>query len=478
MTRLDANPAWQPALKSRSSRLIVGACVVATVFGLLLPAMPWYAVAWLVLVPLALALPVGALAVILAVTVLVPWDLQSALKVIGGPDQPGVLFVDALMVLGLIRIAWLMLRRRLTFDLPLLLGTVIAGLCVGALMWGIGTGANVSEAGHEWRRVMLGVASFLLAWPLMSSRSARRQLIWVLMAIGLALGVWGFVQWAFSVGYTTAGDIGVRGGLDSGQLQGGLYAYPAAVALAWAALVSGQVRNVAARWLLPVILIVNAVCVVLTFERTLLVATAVSCVFVVVSAGPDARARAMKWAAIGAALLVVGGTVAQTEAQTVTERLAMVGDPNSDHSFTHRVVESQELAKVIAERPITGSGFGATVTWGVRDVYATSTTSFADMGYLWLIWKIGIPAALLIVFLIWRAILRRPDSADTGEWRALRLGSRAALLALMIIGLLFGVFNSLGITAVMGVLVAVCYSGAVPPDSDPFPAPHGGSHEH
>jgi hypothetical protein len=44
------------------------------------------------------------------------------------------------------------------------------------------------------------------------------------------------------------------------------------------------------------------------------------------------------------------------------------------------------------------------------------------------------------------------------------------LLALLLIGLTFAPFNALGITAVMGLLVAICYSGpdrlAVPRSTD------------
>jgi hypothetical protein len=440
-------------------------CAAALAFGLLLPVAPWDAVAWLILLTTAFAAPVGTVGLLVAITVLVPWDLQAAFKVIGGPDQPGLLFVDVLMLLGLVRIGWLLERRRLAFDTPLLVGTVVAALCTGALLWGVGTGANISEAGHEWRRVTLGVGTFLLAWPLMAVPTARRRLVWVLIGVGLTLGLWGIAQWAFSVGYTTSGDMGVRDGLGSGQLQGGLYAYPVAVAMAWAALVSGQLRSAAARWLLAGVLLVNAICVLLTFERTLLLASVLACVFVTVVLGPAARPRAYKMAGVAAVLLTVGAVVAQAEASTVTGRLALLGELDSDHSFIHRVVETQILNAEILARPITGSGFGATVTWGVPNVYQVSTTPFADMGYHWLFWKVGIPTGLLIVGALIRAVLRRSRAEESECWRVVRTGSRAALFALLIIGVLFGVFNSLLITSVMGVLVAICYSPALTPGS-------------
>jgi hypothetical protein len=191
-------------------------------------------------------------------------------------------------------------------------------------------------------------------------------------------------------------------------------------------------------------------------------ATIVCCVVVVCLYGSAAGSRAMKGGAVGLSLLVVGMVVLQAEASSVTGRLALLSDPGSDNSYVHRVVETQVLTKQIIARPITGSGFGATVTWGVRDKYPESTTPFADMGYHWLFWKIGIPAASLIVFVLIRAVLRRTPPGEDPQWRVVRTGSRGALLALLIIAVLFGVFNSLPISAVIGLLTAVCYSRPLP----------------
>jgi hypothetical protein len=467
----------QPALTGRSRRYVIAACTAALAFGVLLPIKPWAAVACLVVIPLAFAAPVASLGVIIAVTALVPWDVQNTLKVIGEPGQPGLLIVDALLLLGLLRIGWLVVRGRLDVDLPVLLGTIAVAVCVSALFRGIVTGADVSAAGTEVRRVMLGVGTFLLAWPLMRDRSARLHLAWVLMGIGLALGLWGLAQSMFSVEFTSAADVGVRGGLATGQLQGGLYIYPVAVVLAWAALVVSQVRNLAVKCLLAAILLLNAVCLLLTFERTFWVATAVACVFVVVTSGVAALRSAVRWAWVGAAVLVGAAVFAPGPVRTALDRWASLGSVSSDHSYVHRVVESQVVGKAITARPLMGSGFGATVTWGVPNTFPVSTTPFADMGYLWLAWKIGIPAAAIVVLLLVRGVLRRIPRGDSAEWHALRKGSQAALLALLLIGITFAPFNALGITAAMGLLAAVCYSGADPPGrSSPLrPRPVDGS---
>jgi O-antigen ligase len=328
-------------------------------------------------------------------------------------------------------------------------------------------------AGHEGRRVILGVATFLLAWPLMGNRSARLRLSRVLIGLGLALGLWGLTQWVFSVHYATSGDVGVmHTGLATGQLQGGMYAYPVAVTLAWAALVAGQLRNVAIKCLLGVIFCLNAVCVLLTFERTLWVATAVACAFVVVTSGARALLHAIRWVGIGMALLLGAAAIRPAEVSTALERWALVGRVATDNSFKARLFQLQAVGEAISARPVTGSGFGATITWGVRDFLPTTTTPYTDLGYLWLAWKIGIPAAAILVLLLGRAVQRRFPSEDTAEWHALRKGSQASLFALLLTCLTFPVFNELSITATMGLLVAVCYSRAdAPADLTPLGRP-------
>jgi hypothetical protein len=429
------------------------------VFGVFLPIAPWSVVSALLIIPLAFAAPVGALGVLVAITVLVPFELQDALSVFGGREQPGLLVVDALMLLGLTRIVWLFVRGRLRADLPLLLGIVAAACCAAALLWGVANGGDVSVAGNEARRVMLGVVAFVLAWPLMENRSARRRLLQMLIGIGLLLGLWGLAQWVFSVGYSTAGDVGVRESeLVSRQLQGGMYAYPVAVVMAWAALIAGQLRSTALKCVLAIILCLNSICLLLTFERTLWAATGVACVYVVVTSGTRTVGTAVKWAGAGVVVLVAAAAVASAGASTAVERMSSVGRLKTDNSLKWRVVESQIVAQKISGEPVTGSGFGSTITWGVRDTFATMTTPFIHDGYIWLAWKIGVPAALLIVLFLSRAVWRRLPTDDGAEWRMARIGSKASLLALLLISITFPAFNDLGITAVMGVLAALCYS--------------------
>ncbi|MER7519454.1 O-antigen ligase family protein [Streptomyces sp. NPDC126499] len=481
-----SRPRVPPLTPGRDRRALRTACVAvlaALAFGALLPLSPLTAVGALVVIPLAFGAPVAALSLMLAITVLVPFEVQDQFSAVGGSGRPGLLLVDVLLLLGLGRIAWLMLSRRLALDGPLLAATAVVLVLAVALAWGIAHGAAVSEAGHETRRVLLGVGAFMLAWPLVHDPAARRRLEAALVALGLALGVWGLVQWGFSIDYTSAADVGIRRGVDlttsgRGSLQGGLYAYPLAVTLTWAVLVSGRVRSAPVRRLLVAIVCLNAVCLWLTYERTFWLATAVACTAVVVLSGAHARRIALRWAPIGAVgLLAFLAALAPGEIRTALERLLSVNRLEIDNSYEWRVIESRLVLDEIRERPLTGSGFGATLTWGKDDTFATMTTPFAHNGYLWLAWKIGVPAAAFLALVIVAAVVRRGPPEE--EWRThtLRIGSRAALLALLLTNVTFPAFDALGITAVTGLLVAVCLSGgrapapARPPSPPRPPAP-------
>jgi hypothetical protein len=453
---------WQDA-RSRLG-VPVAVCAVALAFGVLVPIAPLRAVLLLVIVPLVFLAPFAALSVLIAVTVLVPFEIQDSFSVVGGRDQPGLLVVDVVMVLSLIRLAWLVVRRKVRIDAELVAGFATALVCAAALALGIALGADVSEAGHEARRMVLGVGTFLIAWPLLQGRRSRRRLAWLLLTVGLALGLWGLFQWIFSVGFTW-NDIGVRPGVDQtstgrGQLKGGMAAYPVAVILAWSALVSGRVQQVAVKGLLVLVILLNGVCLVLGYERTMWATTAAACLLLVFAAGPAARRVAVQSAVAALIVTVVLAAAAPSEARAAIERLMSVARYSTDDSYLYRMMESHNVIGLISQRPFTGSGFGATITWGAEDEFGTVTTSYVHNGYLWLAWKIGIPAAVLLVVLLSAALFRRSAHGETDYWRAMRRGSQAALLALLLINAMFAALNILGVTALMGLLVAICYSHA------------------
>ena len=452
--------------------LIGLAGIAALVFGALLPTEPLLALGLLALLPLALGAPVTSLGALLFVTTMVPSYYQNRFSLVGGEDVPGLLMVDLLLLAALCRVGVLVLSGRLKARAPLLLAGALGLLLAAALAGGIASGADVSEAGHEARRVALGVGAFLVAWPIVGDPAARRRLYWVLLALGLGIGAVGIAQWLFSVDFASAGDSGVRPGVDEtsggrGQLQYALYAYPVAVTLSYTALVSGRIRSLEARWLLGAIFLLNAVALLLTFERTFWAATAVACGVATLASGGQARQTAARWVPLGAVVLLI--TLAgMGELRTAAERLASVADYSTDVSLEHRRVETRAVLEEIKDHPLTGSGFGSTITWGVEDVFAFQTSTYAHNGYLWLAWKTGLPTAALIVLLIaLAAFWPRPGPRDT-HLAILRTGSQAALFGLLLTCVTFPAFNTYGITAVMGLMVAVCLQ------RDPSPPPGRG----
>jgi hypothetical protein len=480
LSRVLPAPGGGPVVAGRrvlpADAIGVGLGVGAAVgFGVLLPRWPLQAVALVVLLPLAFAAPVASLGLLLSLTLIVPFDLQNEHAFIGGEGVPGLLIVDLLLLLGLIRVGALLARGKLRAETPLLVALALGAVLALLLAEGIARGADVSDAGHEARRLALGVGTFVLAWPILLDQGARRRLYGVLMTLGLALGLWGLAQWLLGVEFTAGADVGIRPGVEGtvsarGSLQGGLYAFPVAVTLAFAAVVSGRIRSPDIRWLVIGVLLLNGLCLLLTYERTFWAATVVACAVVALRSGPAARRAALRWGAVGAVVLVALLTVLG-ETQTAVQRLVTVVDYGTDQSLEYRKVETRNVLDAIAARPVTGSGLGATITWGKQGVFGTQTTPFSHNGYAWLAWKLGLPVAILLLVLIGWIALRRAPPLREKELLALRAGSQAALLALLLIGATFPPFNAFGITAAMGLLAAVALQ---PRARDGIPGPRRG----
>ena len=443
-----------------SAPAVVGtAALIAIAFGMALPGHPLASLALVALVQLAFGAPVASLGLLLVLTAIVPFDVQNRLAFMGGDDAPGLLLADVLVALGLLRLVLLVRSRRLRVERPLVVAVLLGLVLAAFLAEGVLRGADLSDAGHEARRLGMGIAGFLLAWPILGDRSARRRLYGVLLGLGVALGVWGLAQWFFSVDFGSGADVGVRPGVDltssgRGSLQGGLYAFPVAVTLAFAALVSRRVRSVEVRGVLLAILLMNGLCLLLTYERSFWVATAVACGLAALRLGPEARRAALVWGAAGLATLLLA-LGALGELRTAGERLASVTEYGVDNSVEYRQVESRVVIDAIEERPFFGSGLGATITWGKQNTFGTQTTPFSHIGYLWLAWKLGIPAAIGLVVLFGILVLARRPAGDE-VLDLLRIGAQASLLALLLISFTFPPFNAFGITAVMGVLAAAC----------------------
>jgi O-antigen ligase len=286
-----------------------------------------------------------------------------------------------------------------------------------------------------------------------------------LMVVGLLLGLWGMAQWFLGIEEIGESGVGVREGISftstgRGQLQGGLYAFPVAVVMSFAVLVSGRVAQNWQRIVLATILVTNFVAVIFTYERTFWVTTVFGMVFVALRSEPSQRAKAIVWGTVTAVLLLGAlATLAPGDFTAARERLLSLSQYSNDDSVRSRVVETDHVMDAIGESPVLGSGLGATIFWGRawQDV-PPEANWYAHNGFLWVIWKIGLVAAAALFLLLAWAILSRPPPWRDPLLAPLRLGSQAALLVLVVSSITFPSFNSLTITAVMGVLVALCFT--------------------
>lgn len=461
---LIAGPVWGREHIRRAVVLTLAGGAAAAGFGLLASRAPAHALILLgvaILVPLALTAPLASLSLLLFLAVLVPQGVHDLLSIGAAPGRPALALIDLLVILGLVRVAVLGLRR--SWGWPFLIATALLVATAAQTLHGVVDGWPVGEVGQEARRVTLGLGGFLLALPVLHDPVGRRRLMPVLVAIGVCLGTWGLAQWALKIDFAASADVGVREGValtsaGKGQLQGGLYAYPVAVVLAFSALVSGHLATPGARRLVAFVLAINSVCLLLTYERTFWAAAVLGCLFVLALAGPAARRRALRWTPPALVVsLVLAAAVAPGELRTAVERFTSVSQYETDSSLEFREEESRAVTQAIRESPIAGSGLGGAVTWGHEWRFGRQETAFAHVGYLWLSWKLGLPLALATVALLVATVFRRDPTRRRSRYGALRTGAQASILALLLVNVTFPSFNALGVTALTGLLVAVAW---------------------
>jgi O-antigen/teichoic acid export membrane protein len=415
------------------------------------------------LIALPFVAPVAHLTLLLLVTTIVPFGVQNSLAFGGGAGSAGLFPSDVLLAGGLARAALVLLDTRLERRTRWMLSGLVAllGLAVLQAFHGVQAGFDAGTTGTELR-VLLGFGAALIAVPLLREPAARARLSKGLIVVGLAVGVWGLVQWTVELPFTAAQDAGVRPGVrftteGRGQIQGGLFAFPVVLVMAVAALLSYEVRSLRTSALLVAIVALNTIDLLLTYERTFWLATVVALAFLALRATPAQRLRAL---ALGPALvaLALAGMAAAAPRDLVAarERVTSLVAFGTDLSVRYRVTEARTVTRAIDEHRITGSGLGATVLWGrAYEGVRPTTEAFAHNGYLWLAWKLGTPGAALLVVLLVAAVFSRGPPATTNAG-ALRAGAQAALLLLLTASVTFPAFNTLGITAAMGVLVAFC----------------------
>ena len=120
--------------------------------------------------------------------------------------------------------------------------TAVLAAAVLQLLHGLNAGADAGTGGAELR-VLLGFGALAIALPILAEPAQRAALLKGLVGVGLAVGLWGLVQWTIDMPFLASEDAGVREGVrftssGRGQIQGGLFAFPVAVVMGVAALLS------------------------------------------------------------------------------------------------------------------------------------------------------------------------------------------------------------------------------------------------
>jgi O-antigen ligase len=453
---------------TRNEPLIAaGLAGVAAVLGTMAAVRPSLAVGLAALASitaLPFLFPVAHLVTLVVILAAVPFGVQNQLGLGGGTGAIGVVLSDLLLAAGIFRALVVLSRARLSHGQAIAVLLALLYLCVVLvqLAHGIELGARVNEAGAE-ARTMLGYGVLLVALPVLRDPRQRRRLLRALTVAALLLGVWGLLQYTLSISYGAGGNFGVREGVQltsggRGQLLGGLFSFPVIVIVGFAALLSGHVRRRSDQAVLTLTVVLNAICLLLTFERTFWFVTVLGCLLVAARGGSRARWRA----ALLAPIVVILGLlpVAALSPDTLTtgrERLLSVGQYSSDRSVYYRLVESRHVLDEINHSPVTGSGLGAAIWWG-RPLYRVPPAryTFVHNGYLYVAWKLGLVVAAALVAAMLLAVLRSSRRTEPPLWAAVVNGAQAALAALLVSNLTFPSLASLSATATIGLLLAIC----------------------
>ena len=452
------------AVRLPERAVIPAACAAAAVFGAMVAVSPFIALGLLAaggVVALAFLRPVAHLTLILAVTSIVPYALQNQYGFGGGA---GLIFSDVLILVALLRALMLLVRQPLEPRRTLAMGAVAGMLVIAAFQAyrGFSYGAGLGQVGYELR-VLLGWATIAVAIPLLQDEAARMRLFKGMVGVGIAVGIYGLLQYFELITFFAEGQAGLREGVKftssgKGQIQGGLFAFPVGVLLGFAALTSGAIRSRAGQIALLAVVGLNAIGLLLTYERTFWVATLLALGFIAVRAGFAQRLRVVVLT-IGLVIVVapVLSTVAPGSLSAASERLLSLNQYGNDDSVRYRLQEGRHVVDKIQEHPLIGWGLADQIFYGLPWLQTPPTAEyFAHNGYLWLAWKIGIPAALLLFAVIAWAVIARPPPTLDPLHRSVRLGAQAALLVMLVVSITFPSFSALNITAVSGVLLAIC----------------------
>jgi O-antigen ligase len=458
----------------RLSLITLLAGVVALVAGAVVAAQPKLALgaaAAAVVFVLAFRAPVANLVLLIFLTAIVPFEILNRFSVGGGVDSPGLLFSDLFLLAGLTWAAFTLAsepldRRRYRSVLVML---IFLAIVVIEVLHGLKLGYGRSIVGQEGR-VLLGLGTFLIALPLVSHAATRSRLFAALAVVAFALGAWGMLQWLGHFSFGLAGDVGVRSGVrltsgGSGQLQGGAFAFPVAIIVCFAALTLGEIRSWFWRGLLVAALALNIASCIVTFERSFWLDTLAGLLFVLVFAAGRRRVKlVMTLLVAGTVTIAALAVITPSTLTTAQQRLNSISSYSSDDSVRYRVVESRFVYDRIRAHPLTGSGLGASIFWGQPWAQVPpKTRHYSHDGYFWLAWKVGVPAAALLVGLLVSALFSRSSPAEPELSRAVRRGAQGAIAGLLVATITFPSFSQLSIAPVIGLLLALALAPSLVP---------------
>jgi hypothetical protein len=396
--------------------------------------------------------PVAHLLTLVALTALVPLELQNRVS-------PLLLPSDVLLLAGLARAACVLAQLRLQRRALAVVALALAFLAtvVVQLVHAASLGRSIAGTGAE-ARTLLGFATILVALPIVVDPIARGRLGRGLVGVGLALGVWGVAQFVLQLRFDVPTDLGAGPiGFNTAGRVVGMYAFPVASVLAMAALAAG-VRTSRGRLALAAVLCLNAAATVLTFERTFMVATAFGFGALVAFGTSTIRRRVVVGAPLGVLATLAGlAILAPAVLSAAGQRLASIASYDADPSVYYRQVEGRLVLDQIEQRPLAGSGLAAAIHIGrPGTTQPIKPRRYAENGYLWLFWKVGVAGGAVLLVLLATCMLSGSARRHDRETGALVAGSQAALAALALATYFFPSVNQLAITPTLGVVAAIC----------------------
>ena len=444
--------------------LLPAGCGAAAILGALVAVKPAVAIGLVGLAGillLAFLLPVAHLTLTLVVTMIVPYGIQNQYGLVGGS---GLVLSDVLILVALLRALMILARQPFERRRTLAMAGIGLMLAIATLQLARGwaAGSDIGQVGYEFR-VLLGWATIAIAMPLIGDRAARERLFKGMLGVGIAVGIYGLLQYFELFTYFAEGQAGLREGVrftstGKGQIQGGLFAFPVGVLMGFAVLTSGAVRSRAGQGALLALVGTNTIGLLLTYERTFWVATVLGLGFIAVRAGFAQRLR-VAILVVGVVLVVapVLSTIAPGALSAAAERLLSLNQYGSDDSVRARFQEGRHVIDKVQANPILGNGLGDQIFFGLPWLQKPPAADyFTHNGYLWLAWKLGIPAAIFLLAVVVWAVVARPPPATDRLHRAVQLGAQAALLVMLVVSITFPSFVALNITALCGVLLAIC----------------------